>query len=158
MVQDAHPREPDGLLRRVRLARGLTVAAAARLAGVSASRVSQVERAESAGTLRLDTLERFASALGYRLRYELAPSDPVGDPTATFAAEGAGGYITVRDPATEAPSAVLRRLEAEGILTRADDDLATLPPPPPPSARLLASLGGRTLTEVLLADREADLR
>lgn len=158
MARDAHPREPGGLLRRARLARGLSVAAAARLAGVSASRVSQVERAESEGTLRLDTLERFAAALGYRLRYELAPHDPFGDPAATFAAEGPGGYVTVRDPAAESPSAVLRRLEDEGILTRADDDLGTLPPPPPPSARLLASLGGRTLTEALLADREADPR
>jgi transcriptional regulator with XRE-family HTH domain len=156
MAQHADPREPEGLLRRARIGRGLSVAATARLAGVSASRISQVERAEVLGTLRLDTLERFAAAIGYRLRYELAPGAALGHPSPTFAAEGPGGYVSVRDPAAETPEAALARLEAEGLLTRAPEDPGPLPPPPPPSERLLASLGGRTLTEALLEDREAD--
>lgn len=156
MAEHAQSREQDGLLRRARIARSLSVAAAARLAGVSASRISQVERAEALGTLRLDTLERFAAAIGYRLRYELAPMGDVGRPSPTFAAEGPGGYVTVRDPAVEAPPAVLARLEAEGRLTRAAEDPGALPPPPPPSEPILASLGGRTLTEALLEDRAAD--
>jgi len=156
MSRHVRPPSPSGLLHRARIERGLSVAEAARLAGVSPSRVSQVERAESAGSLRLDTLERFAAALGYRLRYELAPAGDLGRGMPTLAAEGPGGYVSVRHPAVEAPEAALARLEAEGVLTRAIDDLGPLPPPPPPSERLLASLGGRTLTEALLEEREAE--
>ena len=156
MAPNESSREPGGLLRRARVARGLSVAAAARLARVSASRISQVERTEAAGTLRLDTLARFATAIGYRLRYELVPTGDLGLPLPTFAAEGPGGYVSVRDPAVEDPAAVLARLEAEGLLTRAAGDLGDLPPPLPPSERLLAALGGRTLTEVLLEERETD--
>jgi transcriptional regulator with XRE-family HTH domain len=50
--------EIGGLLRHARLARGLSVQEAADLADVSPSRICQVERAETAGALQFDTLER----------------------------------------------------------------------------------------------------
>lgn len=153
------PKAPDGLLRTARTAQGLTVQAVADLAGVSASRVSQVERGEVDGSLRLDTLRRFATALGYRVRIELLP-DPdrpdrsVGLPV--LAAEVVGGYVTVRRPLTESPEEVLARLRAEGVLQPATGDLGALPPPAPMTERLREALGGRTLSEVIIADREAE--
>lgn len=41
--------------------------------GVSRGRIGQIERAERFGTLKIDTLERAAAALGCRLEYVLVP-------------------------------------------------------------------------------------
>lgn len=152
----SHPQRPDGLLRTARIARGLTVHAAASLAGVSASRVSQVERAEVDGSLRLDTLRRFAAALGYGLRIELHPDPDRAGVLPTLAAEPAGGYAVVRRPPTESPEEVLARLRAEGVLRPAAGEPGDLPPPAPMTERLREALGGRTLSEVVIADREAE--
>ncbi len=162
------PKPPDGLLRTARTARGLTVQAVADLVGVSASRVSQVERGEVDGSLRLDTLRRFAAALGYRVRIELLPDPDRPDrpdrsdrsdrsvSLPVLAAEVVGGYVTVRRPLTESPEEVLARLRAEGVLQPATGDLGELPPPAPMTERLREALGGRTLSEVIIADREAE--
>jgi len=45
--------------------------------GVTQSRVSQLERAEAEGSVRLATLERVAAALDCRLHYVLVPNDPL---------------------------------------------------------------------------------
>jgi predicted DNA-binding mobile mystery protein A len=45
--------------------------------GVGASRVTQIERAEVTGTLRLASLERTAEALGCELCYALVPKEPL---------------------------------------------------------------------------------
>ncbi|GEM_PF-2125698 len=152
------PGRPDGLLRTARTARGLTVRAAADLAGVSGSRVSQVERSEVDGSLRLDTLRRFATALGYRVRIELLPDPDRAGTLPVLAAEVMGGYVAVRRPPTESPEEVLARLRAEGVLRPATGDLGELPPPAPMTERLREALGGRTLSEVIIADREAEPR
>ena len=82
----------DVLLRHPRVARGLSVQEAADLAEVSPSRISQVERVETAGTLQLDTLDRFAGALGYRVAYELIPSLSAEEAALpALAAEDVGG-------------------------------------------------------------------
>ena len=46
-------------------------------AGVTASNVRQLERAEEAGTIQLRSLERIADALNCRLCYVLAPREPL---------------------------------------------------------------------------------
>ena len=73
MARITYPKRNGGLLRLARREQGLTVQEVAERAGVTPSRISQVERAEIEGTLQLDTLDRFATALGYQLRYELVP-------------------------------------------------------------------------------------
>ena len=61
-----------------------------------------------------------------------------------------------RSPPSEDPEATLARLRAEGVLRPATADPRDLPPPMPMTEALSAALGGRTLTEALLADREAE--
>jgi predicted DNA-binding mobile mystery protein A len=45
--------------------------------GVSASRVAQIEIAERRGSLRLDSLDRVATAMNCRLYYVLVPKEPL---------------------------------------------------------------------------------
>jgi len=149
-----------GLLRHARLARGLSVQEAADLAEVSASRISQVERAETAGTLQLDTLDRFAGALGYRVAYELVPAasreaDAVGADLPVLAAEGVGGpYRPGPLRATEQGSP-FEDLIARGLAVPATRSLRDLPPPIPLSPEALERLGGRTVSELLIEERES---
>jgi transcriptional regulator with XRE-family HTH domain len=147
-----------GLLRRARLARGLSVQETADLAEVSPSRISQIERAETAGTLQLDTLDRFAGALGYRVAYELTPatsSEPDGDALPCLAAEGVGGPYR-RGPLQEREKPTgLDALIAEGRAVPAPRSLRDLPPPRPLSAEAAAALSGRTVSELLIEERES---
>lgn len=71
------PRPPHGWLRAVRDALGMSTSEMASRMGVSQSRVSQVERAELDGSIRLSTLERAAQALNCQLRYVLTPNEPL---------------------------------------------------------------------------------
>ena len=148
--------EVGGLLRHARLARGLSVQEAADLADVSPSRISQVERAETAGTLQLDTLDRFAGALGYRVAYELVPSaSPEEDGLPVLAAEAIGGpYRPGALRATEQGSP-FEDLIARGLAVPARRSLRDLPPPVPLSAEEIERLGGRTVSELLIEERES---
>jgi len=155
------PTDVAGLLRHARLALGLSVNETADLAGVSPSRISQIERAETAGALQLDTLDRFAGALGYRVSYELVPaasSGPDGRDLPVLVAEGVGGPYH-RGPLREKdqPSG-LEALIARGLAVPAKRSLRDLPPPRPLSPEALEALGGRTVSDVLIEERESDPR
>ena len=65
------------LIQEERIVQGLTQADLARRLGVSASAVSQAEKAEAEGTITLNTLSRFLSALGRVPSVLAAPSAPV---------------------------------------------------------------------------------
>lgn len=156
--------EIGGLLRYARLARGLSVQEAADLADVSPSRISQVERAETAGALQLDTLERFAGALGYRVAYELVPSaSPDADADAdadlpVFAAESVGGPYHRGPLRARDQGSGLEALIARGLATPARRSLRDLPPPTPLSPEDIERLGGRTVSELLIEERESYTR
>lgn len=47
--------------------------------GLTQSRISQIERAEAAGSIRLETLERAARALNCQLHYVFVPNEPLQD-------------------------------------------------------------------------------
>jgi predicted DNA-binding mobile mystery protein A len=47
--------------------------------GLTQSRVSQIERSEELGSIRLDTLERAARALNCQVRYVFVPNEPLED-------------------------------------------------------------------------------
>jgi predicted DNA-binding mobile mystery protein A len=47
--------------------------------GLTQSRVSQLERSEELGSIRLDTLERAARALNCQVRYVFVPNEPLED-------------------------------------------------------------------------------
>ncbi len=165
MRRGSEPAGIGGLLRHVRLARGLSVQEAADLAEVSPSRISQVERAETTGTLQLDTLDRFAGALGYRVAYELLPvvspvvsSETDGDELPVLAAEGVGGPYRRGPLRAKEQDTGLEALIARGLAVPARRSLRDLPPPAPLSPEDIERLGGRTVSELLIEERESYTR
>ena len=149
--------EAGGLLRQARLARGLSVQEAADLAEVSPSRISQVERAETAGTLQLDTLDRFAGALAYRVAYELVPtaSPEADDRLPVLAAEAVGGPYRPGPRRAREHGSGFEDLIARGLAVPATRSLRDLPPPMPFTAEDMERLGGRTVSELLIEERES---
>ena len=87
------------LIQEERLVQGLTQADLARRLGVSASAVSQAEKAEADGTITLNTLARFLSALGRVPSVLAAPSTPVipvtWDPGAEWPADQMGAEESI---------------------------------------------------------------
>jgi transcriptional regulator with XRE-family HTH domain len=155
MVRITYPEQHGGLLRLARRERGLTVQEVAERAGVTPSRISQVERAEIDGTLQLDTLHRFATALGYRLRYELVPD---GGRHPMLASESIGGPYRV-GPADEAgPRSGIDAMIAAGRATPARRRISDLPPPVPLTDEQRAAIGGRSVSQLIIDEREADVR
>jgi predicted DNA-binding mobile mystery protein A len=70
---DVLARPPRGWVKAIREALGMTMAQLADRLGVSQPRVLGIEKAESSGTIKLETLERAAQALDCRLVYALVP-------------------------------------------------------------------------------------
>lgn len=62
-----------GWIRVLRDALGMTGSDVAARMGVTQSRVAAIERAEVNGTVKLDTLQRAAEAMGCKLVYALVP-------------------------------------------------------------------------------------
>ena len=70
---DVLARPPRGWIKAIREALGMTTAQLAKRLGVSQPRILGIEKAESSGTVKLETLERAARALDCRLVYALVP-------------------------------------------------------------------------------------
>ena len=155
MPRMSYPKRQGGLLRLARRERGLTVQEVAERAGVTPSRISQVERAEIEGTLQLDTLDRFATALGYQLRYELVPD---GEQHPMLASESIGGPYRVGPSDETGPRAGLDAMIAAGRATPARRRISELPPPVPLTDEQRAAIGGRSVSQLIIDEREADPR
>ena len=74
---DLGQRPPRGWVRAIREALGMTTAELGQRMGITQSRVSQIERSEELGSIRLDTLERAAQALNCQVRYVFVPNEPL---------------------------------------------------------------------------------
>lgn len=155
MARITYPKRNGGLLRLARREQGLTVQEVAERAGVTPSRISQVERAEIEGTLQLDTLDRFATALGYQLRYELVPD---GERHPMLASESIGGPYRVGPSDEAGPRAGLDAMIAAGRATPARRRISELPPPVPLTDEQRAAIGGRSVSQLIIDEREADPR
>ena len=155
MARISYPKRNGGLLRLARREQGLTVQEVAERAGVTQSRISQVERAEIEGTLQLDTLDRFATALGYQLRYELVPD---GERHPMLASESIGGPYRVGPSDEAGPRAGLDAMIAAGRATPARRRISELPPPVPLTDEQRAAIGGRSVSQLIIDEREADPR
>ena len=70
-------RPPRGWVKAIRKALGMTTAQLAQRLGVSQPAVVSLERMEALGHIRLDTLQRAASALDCRLIYAFVPNQPL---------------------------------------------------------------------------------
>jgi len=76
---DLGERPPRGWIRAIRESLGMTTGELAQRMGLTQSRVSQIERSEELGSIRLDALERAARALHCQVRYVLVPDEPLED-------------------------------------------------------------------------------
>lgn len=76
---DLGQRPPRGWIRAIREALGMTTGELGQRMGITQSRVSQLERSEELGAIRLDTLERAARALNCEVRYVFVPNEPLED-------------------------------------------------------------------------------
>lgn len=76
---DALVRPPRGWIKAIREALGMTTKQLAQRLGVVQSRVVAIEKAETSGSITLDSLERAAQALDCRLAYMLVPRRPLQD-------------------------------------------------------------------------------
>ncbi len=84
-------------IKQQRLAKGLKSVELAQRLGVSAARVSMLERDEARGAVTLKMLQRAAEALGCRLEYRLTPVNPVSEPVAESPAEKPRIKLTADD-------------------------------------------------------------
>ena len=73
------PRPHTGWIRAIRQALGMSGSELAGRLGVTPQSVSDMERSEATGSVKLETLERAADALGCTLEYVLVPKRRLHD-------------------------------------------------------------------------------
>lgn len=88
---------PRGWIRAIRDALGMSTRELAARAGVSAPRISQIERAEVDGSLTLATLRRIAEALDCHVEYALVPRRPLDEMVRDQARSKAEGLLRMVD-------------------------------------------------------------
>jgi predicted DNA-binding mobile mystery protein A len=102
-----------GWIRAVRNALGMSGADLAARLQVAPASVSDVERSESQGRIRLDTLERAAEAMGCDLVYALIPHGGLAEIVQRQA----------REKVEEQTRAVSRAMDLEAQSTQVDDEV-----------------------------------
>jgi predicted DNA-binding mobile mystery protein A len=70
---------PEGWLRTVRNALGMSAAQLAEKMGVTRARIAQAEHAELSGSITLKTMEAMAKAMGCRFVYAVIPEGRIED-------------------------------------------------------------------------------
>jgi predicted DNA-binding mobile mystery protein A len=73
------PRPPEGWIRTIRKALGMSTSELAERMSISKERAWKLEQTELEDSLRLSTLRRAAEALNCRLLYVFAPEEPLED-------------------------------------------------------------------------------
>lgn len=76
---EAFTRPRRGWIKSIREALGMTAKQLGRRLGVSQPRVTAIEKAEVAGALTLESLEKAAHAMDCQLVYALVPREPLND-------------------------------------------------------------------------------
>ncbi len=87
------PRPHTGWIRAIRQALGMSGPELADRLGVTAQSVSEMERNEVTGAIKLETLERAADALGCDLEYVLVPRRSLRDMVETQARRKARQHV-----------------------------------------------------------------
>lgn len=87
-------RPPQGWIRAIREALGMTASQLAVRLGVSQSRASRVQKEEAAGAITLNKLRDVAEALDCTLVYALVPKHPLDETLQRRAAEVADAILT----------------------------------------------------------------
>jgi predicted DNA-binding mobile mystery protein A len=102
-----------GWIRAVRNALGMSAVDLAARLQVKPASVSDIERSESRGRIRLDTLERAAEAMGCDLAYALIPRGGLAEIVQRRA----------REKVEEQTRAVSRGMDLEAQSTQVDDEV-----------------------------------
>ena len=102
-----------GWIRAVRNALGMSAADLAARLQVTPASVSDIERSESQGRIRLDTLERAAEAMGCDLAYALIPRGSLTEIVQRQA----------REKVEQQTRAVARAMDLEAQSTQVDDEV-----------------------------------
>jgi predicted DNA-binding mobile mystery protein A len=98
---------PDGWIRAIRHALGMSAADLAARMRLSKARVLAIEQGEVAGTLNINTLNRAAEALGCTLVYAFIPKKPLEETVRERALEVAAEHLSAVDKSM--------RLENQGV-------------------------------------------
>ncbi|MGC8511067.1 MAG: mobile mystery protein A [Acidimicrobiales bacterium] len=117
---------PRGWIRAIREALGMSTRELGRRMGLTQSRVSQIERAEELGSLRLETLDRAARALNCQVRYVFVPHEPLEDMVRRQARRRAEAEVDVVTHTMaledQAPEPDVIRAQVEELTERFIDD------------------------------------
>lgn len=105
-------RPARGWIRAIREALGMTTAQLARRMDVKQPRIVELEKAEAAGAVTLQSLERAAEALGCRLVYVLVPHRPLDETLRARATAAAESHLKAIEQSM--------RLEAQGVDQKAE--------------------------------------
>lgn len=116
-------RPPTGWIRAIRDALGMSTRELAARAGISAPRVSQIERAEVDGSLTLATLHRIAESLDCRVEYALVPRRPLDSMVREQARAKAEGVLRVVDHTMAMEDQRTDEYSRRSELERAADEL-----------------------------------
>jgi predicted DNA-binding mobile mystery protein A len=100
-------RPSPGWIRAIRNALGMTTGQLARRMGVKQPRITELEAAEKAGKITLQSLERAAEAMGCRVVYVLVPERPLTEVLTERALRVADAQLASVDQTM--------RLEAQGV-------------------------------------------
>ncbi len=120
------PRPGRGWIREIREALGMSAFELAERIGITQSRVSQYERAEVDGNIRIATLDMVARSMRCRLCYAVVPEEPLQamvhrqalDKAATIVAQSGPHAARLVDEARHAENP---SLEAEEVSERIED-------------------------------------
>lgn len=120
------PRPGRGWIREIREALGMSTFELAERMGITQARVSQYERAEVDGTIRLATLDTVARSMRCRLCYAMVPEEPLQamvhrqalDKAATIVAQSGPHAARLVDEALHAENP---SLAAEEVSERIED-------------------------------------
>jgi predicted DNA-binding mobile mystery protein A len=99
---------PEGWLRTVRKALGMSGAQLGKRMGVGRARVAQAEHAELSGGATLKSMQAAAEAMGCRFVYAIVPSHPVEDIIMAQARKKASGLVGIASTHMALENQVLR--------------------------------------------------
>jgi predicted DNA-binding mobile mystery protein A len=113
-------RPSRGWIRAIREALGMTTGQLARRMKVKQPRIVELEQAEKARKITLQSLDRAAEALGCRVVYVLVPARPLADVLCERAARAADRQLASVDQTMqlEAQAVPGRNTEARALLIR----------------------------------------
>lgn len=114
---------PEGWLRTMRKALGMSGAQLARRLGVSRAQVAQSERNEVSGALTLRTLQNMAEAMGGRVVYTIVPSGSIETLLSKRAKEKARQLMSRVDTHMALESQLLDSERHQFELQRIEDEL-----------------------------------